>query len=128
MNELINWLLVFLRISALLTVFPVFSAANFPVQMRLALGALIAALVCPMVPDTGLLAHDFLGWIGTMSVEVLIGLALGFASRMIFSALDLAGGVISSEIGLQLPPSLNPMSGSEVTAPGTILYYLAAMI
>src|SRR5579883_708282 len=128
MNGLINWLLFFLCISSLLTVFSVFSAANFPVQMRLALGALIAALVFPMLPATELMAHDFWGWIGTMSVEVLIGLALGFASRMIFYALDLAGGVISSEVGLQLPPSLNPMSGSEVTAPSTLLYYLAAMI
>lgn len=128
MNELINWLLVFLRVSALLTVFPIFSAANFPVQMRLALGALVAALVSPLLPPTLLQTHDFWGWIGIMSMEVLVGLAFGFASRIIFYALDLAGAIIGSEIGLQLPPSMNPMSGAQVTAPGTILYYLAAMI
>ena len=40
MLELTNWMMVFLRVSAMLSVFPVFSAANFPVQLRLALGAL----------------------------------------------------------------------------------------
>ena len=37
--ELTNGLMVFLRVSAMLAVFPVFSAQNFPVQLRLALGA-----------------------------------------------------------------------------------------
>jgi flagellar biosynthetic protein FliR len=130
MNELTNWLLVFLRVSAMLTVFPIFSAANFPVQLRLALGALMAALVSPTLPPMLVLghAHDFWGLIGLMAVEVGAGLAFGFASRMIFFALDMAGAIIGQEIGLSLPPSLNPMSGAQVTAPGTILYYLAAMI
>ena len=40
MIDLTNWLMVFLRASAMLAVFPIFSARNFPVQLRLALGAL----------------------------------------------------------------------------------------
>ena len=128
MNELIDWLMVFLRVSAMLSVFPIFSAANFPVQLRLALGALIAGLVSPNLPHTFVLPHDFIGVVGVMAVEVCAGLAFGFASKMIFYALDMAGAIIGSEIGLQLPPSMNPMSGAQVTAPSTILYYLAAML
>jgi flagellar biosynthesis protein FliR len=61
-------------------------------------------------------------------MEVGIGLTLGFASRMIFFALDMAASIISTEIGLQLPPSMNPMSGAQTNSAGTILYYLAAML
>ena len=39
MIELTNWLMVFLRASSMLAVFPIFSARNFPTQLRLALGA-----------------------------------------------------------------------------------------
>jgi len=128
MAELTNWMLVFLRVSAMLSVFPIFSATNFPVQLRLALGALLAALVSPNLPPAPWQGQDALGLVGVMSIEVGVGLLFGFASRMIFFAMDMAGAIISSDIGLSLPPSINPMSGAQMTAPGNILYYLAAMI
>jgi flagellar biosynthetic protein FliR len=127
MLELTNWLMVFLRASALLAVFPVFSAANFPVQLRLALGALLAVLISPALPAPPE-THDFIGMVGLMAMEVGVGLLFGFVSRMIFYGLDMAGTIIGNEIGLTLPPTLNPMSGASVMAPGMILYYLAAMI
>jgi flagellar biosynthetic protein FliR len=126
MSELNNWLMVFLRVSAMLAVFPVFSASNFPVQLRLALGALLAGMVSPALPAGLAQAQDLWGWVGLMSMEVGVGLLFGFASRIIFFALDMAGAIIASDIGLSLPPSINPMSGGQVT--GSILYYLAAMI
>lgn len=128
MNEFNIGLMVFLRISSMLAVFPVFSAQNFPVQLRLALGVLMAAFISPALPADAVQAQDVFGWVGLMAMEVGVGLLFGFASRMIFYALDMAGAIISSEIGLSLPPSMNPMSGGHVTAPGTILYYLAAML
>src|ERR1700722_16840552 len=127
MLDLTNWMMVFLRVSAMLSVFPVFSASNFPVQLRLALGGLLAVLISPALPHT-LPAHDLWGLVGVMAIEVGVGLLFGFASRMIFYALDMAGAIISSEIGLSLPPSMNPMSGTQVNAPGIMLYYLAAML
>jgi flagellar biosynthesis protein FliR len=128
MNELTNGLMVFLRVSAMLAVFPIFSTANFPVQLRLALGALLAVLISPALPQGLPPAHDLYGLVGVMAMEVAVGLLFGFASRLIFFALDMAGALISSEIGLSLPPSMNPMSGAQINAPGSILYYLAAMI
>lgn len=128
MPDLTNWMMVFLRVSAMLSIFPVFSATNFPVQLRLALGALLAAFICPVLPPAPVQNLDLWGLVGAMAMEVCIGLALGFASRMIFFALDLTAAIISTEIGLQLPASLNPMSGAQSNSAGAILYYLAAML
>jgi flagellar biosynthetic protein FliR len=47
--DIYSWLLVFLRVGAFLLVLPFFSAANFPVQMRVALAALIALLLAPLL-------------------------------------------------------------------------------
>jgi flagellar biosynthetic protein FliR len=128
MDELTNWMMVFLRVSAMLAVFPIFSASNFPVQLRLALGALMAALISPALPPASLGSGDFIGLVGIMAMEVGVGLMLGFAGRMIFFALDTAGAVISTEIGLALPGGINPMSDTQSVVPGLILYYLAAML
>jgi flagellar biosynthetic protein FliR len=127
MPDLYKWLMAFLRVSAMLAVFPIFSAKNFPVQLRLALGATVAALVCPTLPALPQ-PDDIWGLTHLMIVEVCAGLLFGFVSSVIFYALDMAGGIIGMQIGLSLPPTLNPMSGAQVTAPGSILYYLAAMI
>ena len=42
MPDLFNWLLVFLRASALLAVFPLFAYSNVPRPVRVALGAMLA--------------------------------------------------------------------------------------
>jgi len=102
-----NWLMVFLRVSAMLAVFPVFSAQNFPVQLRLALGALLALLVSATLPPPAL-AGDLWGLAGQMGMEIGIGLMLGFVSRMIFFALEIAGAIVGIEIGLAMPAGLNP--------------------
>ncbi|MGD1085902.1 MAG: flagellar biosynthetic protein FliR [Verrucomicrobiota bacterium] len=125
--DLTNWLMVFLRVSAMLAVFPVFSSSNFPVQLRLALGALLSLLVSVTLP-AALPAQDLWGLAGQMSMEICIGLMLGFASRMIFFSLEIAGAILGVEIGVAMPSGLNPMSDSMMTAPGTILYYLAVML
>src|SRR5580700_6738916 len=128
MSELTNGLMVFLRVSAMLAVFPVFSTANFPVQLRLALGALLAGLISPVLPPVLAHAQDLWSWVGVMATEVGVGLLFGFASRIAFYALDMAGAIISAEIGLSMPHGMNPMSGAQVAVPGAILYYLAAML
>ena len=126
--DLTNWLMVFLRVSAMLAVFPVFSARNFPVQLRLALGALLALLVSATLPAP-VLAQDLWGLAGQMAMEVGVGLMLGFASRMIFFALEIAGAIIGIEIGLAMPSGLNPDERHvHDRRPATILYYLAVML
>ena len=49
-DNLFNWMLVFIRISAMFSVFPLLSGPNFPVQLRIGLSALVAYLVAPMLP------------------------------------------------------------------------------
>ncbi len=127
MPDVLNWLLVFLRASALLAIFPVFSATNIPVQVRVALGALIAFLVAPVLPVLSA-PPDLWGMLGLMITEVGFGLLLGFVSRMLFYALELAGGLIATEIGLTLPSSMNPLSTSSSSEIATLLQYVGAML
>jgi flagellar biosynthetic protein FliR len=128
MSELTNWLMVFLRASSMLAVFPIFSARNFPTQLRLALGALLAGLVAATMPPDAVQASDFWGLAGQMAVEVGLGLVIGFVCRMVFFAIEIAGSIISVEIGLLMPPGINPLSEVQSTAASSMLYYLAAML
>jgi len=123
-----NWLLVFLRISAFLLVLPFFSATNFPVTMRVSLGALAAMLLAPTLPAFPLAQLPTFSLFGVMIQEVSIGLLLGFMARMIFYAVDLAGNIIATEMGLQMATIFDPLSQATSQVPATILFYLAAIV
>ncbi|HXT12510.1 MAG TPA: flagellar biosynthetic protein FliR [Candidatus Angelobacter sp.] len=123
-----NWLLVFLRISSFLLVLPFFSAVNFPVTLRVAVGALAAMLLAPTLPPFSLHNLPVFTLFGIMIQEVVIGLLLGFIARMVFYAVDLAGNIIATEMGLQMASIFNPMDQTSTQVPATILFYLAAIV
>ncbi|HTL18052.1 MAG TPA: flagellar biosynthetic protein FliR [Patescibacteria group bacterium] len=123
-----NWLLVFLRVSAFVLVLPFFSVANFPVRLRVALAALTALLISPLLPPASLSGAALPGLMGVMIQEVSIGLLLGFMSRMVFYAVDLAGNFVSAELGLNMGVIFNPLEGQSSQVPGTILFFLASVV
>lgn len=123
-----NWLFVFLRVSAFLLALPFFSMVNFPATMRVAIGALTALLLAPLLPPFPLNQLDFISLFGVMVQEILVGLLLGFVSRIIFFTVDLAGSVISTEMGLNLAAIFDPLSGQNSQIAGTILFYLATLV
>jgi flagellar biosynthetic protein FliR len=114
-----NWMLVFVRVGAFLSVLPFFSATNFPVRLRVALAALTALLLTPSLPAFP--RHD-------LSLISTFGLLLGFTARMVFYAVDLAGGLIATEMGLNLGSVFNPLTGSQTQAPASIMFFLAAVV
>lgn len=126
--EAINWLLVLVRASALIALFPIFSGPNFPFRLRVALAALLAFLVAPQLPPVDLSRMSFGGVVLLVVMETGIGLLLGFASRMIFFAVDAVGNVVASETSLSLASMLNPFGATQSQAPGMMLFYLTAMI
>jgi flagellar biosynthetic protein FliR len=129
MNALaFNFMLAFLRVSGLLAVFPLFSTRSMPIQVRTALGAFSAILVAPFMKPLPTTDHSIMWLIGIMFQELFVGLILGFSSRMVFFALDFAGGLISTEMGLSFSPNLDPFTNTQTQAPGLLLYFLGIMI
>jgi len=126
--DLYNWLLIFLRVGTFLLVLPFFSVVNFPPQMRVALSALIALLLAPLLPPAALNKLDFLALLNLMLQEISVGLLLGFVARMVFYAVDLAGNIIATEMGLNLAAIFDPSSGQSAQAPSSILFFLAAVV
>jgi flagellar biosynthesis protein FliR len=128
MDDLTNWMLVYLRLMAFLTVFPLFSVPNIPVRIRAALGAMLALLVAPTLTQRATLPPGWLGAVGGMTLEIGIGLLLGFICRMLFYILEFAGGVISMEVGLNMAAAVSPMTQNRGETPGLLLFYLGAIL
>ncbi len=122
------WFLVFARAGALLAIFPLFAAQTVPVQLRIGMAALIAFLAAPFLPQPVPLNPSFWTLLRLVFTEVSVGLLLGFVCRLIFFAIDLAGGIASTEMGLMLSSAFNPLTSAALPIPGTILFWLAIML
>lgn len=121
-------MLVFLRVGAFLLALPFFSSTNIPATIRVALAALLALLLAPTLPPFAAGQLPLCSLLGVMAQEVAIGLLLAFVSRMVFYAVDLAGNVVATELGLNMGAILNPLEQDSSPVPGTILFYLAAVV
>jgi flagellar biosynthetic protein FliR len=127
-SELTNWFLVFTRVSALLAALPMFGMRTFPVQLRIALGVLIALLVAPLVPPVSTDVSSVWLLARVMFVEASIGLLLGYVCRFVFFALEVAGVFLATDMGLSLPQEFSQITGGNAMAPGVVLYWLALML
>ena len=105
LDYLLTWMLVLLRTLGVILQLPVVAGRPLPVAVRVGLCVCIATLIAGIVPaatlPTGL--WDLLLVVGG---EVALGLALGFVGRMAFAAVEMAGRIMSTEIGLSANPGL----------------------
>ena len=127
-GEIVVWVLVFLRTGAFFLGIPLFAGKLIPVKVRTAFGLLFSILINPLVPANLELANHFAGAILLSLNEICIGLLLAMTVRMIFFAVELAGHLISYEIGLMASNSVNPLLGSTDSTITTLLYYFSLLI
>lgn len=116
--EIGNWLGSYLwplfRIAALVTAMPVFGSALVPVRVRLMLALAITSVVAPLLP-AGPVVEPFSLQAGMLVVQqVLIGVAMGFAMQLVFSAVVTGGQVIAMQMGLGFASMVDPQNGTQV--------------
>jgi flagellar biosynthetic protein FliR len=130
MDELWTWWWVLWRASACLTVAPIIAGVRMPARIRLMAVIVLAWAMLPIAKAGGIPLMT-LGWteISLLTLrETLVGLVLGFASRSIVFAAQMAGQLISSEMGLQTAQILSPGTGESSNESGVILEFIAVLI
>ncbi|MBE2242071.1 MAG: flagellar biosynthetic protein FliR [Burkholderiaceae bacterium] len=106
----------FLRVLALFGAMPVIAQRSVPMRIRVALAFLIALAAQASLPEMPLIALDSAAGALAIAQQLLIGLSLGFAARIVFAAVELAGEVIGLQMGLNFAGFFDPASGSQGTA------------
>ena len=99
------WMMVLLRSIGIIIQLPVIAGRPIPIPLRVALGACLATLLAGVVPAAPI-TLSVGPLVSAVTMEVLLGLALGFVTRIAFAAVEMAGRLISSEIGLMATPGL----------------------
>lgn len=106
----------FLRTLAVFTSAPVFSSRAFPVRARIGLAFFVALAAQPTLGLQPVISITDNGAFGAVMQQVGVGLAIGFAIRVVFSAVELAGEVAGFQMGLSFASFFDPSLNTQLSA------------
>jgi flagellar biosynthesis protein FliR len=108
----------FLRILAVFSSAPIFSARSVPMRARVALAMLVAICSQAALADQPVIGLTDPQALSVVVQQVVIGIAIGLAVRIVFAAVELAGEVIGLQMGLNYAGFFDPTTNSQTSAVG----------
>lgn len=129
---LASFLWPFTRIMGLLAIAPLFGNTGIPMQLKIALGILLSAIVAPTLSALPPIDPMSIAGVLVLAQQFIIGIAMGFAVRIVFTAVELAGELCGMTMGLGFATFFDPQSSGRTSAISqflsllTLLVYLSA--
>lgn len=115
--QLDAWIAAFIfpfsRILGFVATAPLWSTAGVPRRMRLLVGIAIATAIAPGLPPMPEVQPASMQGLWIMAQQMLIGIGMGFAVKIVFAAFDLAGEFIGTQMGLGFATFYDPLSSSQ---------------
>ncbi len=123
------FLLVLLRVSALLIVAPIFGHRLYPARAKVGLAFMVSMIVFPLVAEAGLdVPEGFLPYALILIREVMMGLVLGFSVLLLFIGIQFAGELAGLQMGFGIVNVIDPQSQNQVSIIGQFLNILAVLL
>jgi flagellar biosynthesis protein FliR len=118
-----NFLILMVRLGIIMAFLPFFSSQQLPRQFKVGLTMVLGFMLAPVI-SMQIRPTD----IPVILVqEVILGMTMGFAVRLIFWSVETAGGLISDAMGLSMATLLNPEIGRS-TEVSTLLGLMAMLL
>ncbi|MBI3476221.1 MAG: flagellar biosynthetic protein FliR [Acidobacteria bacterium] len=102
------------RISGLMIFVPFFGHAAIPVRMKAVLMIAITAVLYPALSGR-LQTPPVERWLWVLGCEVLVGVGMGITTNLLFEGVQVAGHVMSVQMGYSLVNILDPQTQVETT-------------
>ena len=111
--QLVIFGLVLLRMIAFIVSSIIFGSGNISAPVKILLSLTLTMMIFPTIQisaiDTAKLTEDL---VLLSAREVVLGLSLGFLSRLFFFAIGMMGELVSTSIGLGAAQMFNPLMGT----------------
>ncbi|MEO3691312.1 flagellar biosynthetic protein FliR [Roseateles paludis] len=119
----------FIRTLALFSGMPTFSQRTVPMRLRVGLALFISVAAQASLPAIPPVPLDSLPMLTLLiAQQVLIGLTMGFAVRIVYAALEFAGELIGLQMGLNFAGFFDPGTGAQGTATSRFFGSLVAFL
>lgn len=115
------------RVTGMMLFAPFFGSAAIPARIKAVLVAALTALLYPMTAAK-IPVLNISQWPLTFFTELLIGAALGIATNLIFDGIQMAGQILSVQMGYSLVNILDPQTQVDSTVVATFHQTIAMLI
>jgi len=130
--QMYGWIAAFLwpmfRLMALISVAPVFSESSIPRRLKILLAAALAVIISPTIGKIPAAPVYSLEGLLIVLNEVGIGLSMGFAMRLVFAAVQMAGEIIGLQMGLSFASFYDRSSGGQTMVLSRFLNVVATLL
>lgn len=122
------FLLVFVRMTGLFVVAPIFGRRNIPTYLKIGFSFFSALILVNTTAvqsfqyDESILAYTLL-----VMKEFIVGMSIGFIAYIAFTAIYVAGEIIDMQIGFGVVNVLDPVSNIQVPVTSN-LYFIMSML
>lgn len=121
--------LVLARVSGALLGLPFFTSASTPGPVKVALLVLCSVAIYPTAkPALGAPPTELMTFALLCTRELMVGLMLGFAVRVVLGAVQLGGQLVAAQLGLTYGSIVHPDFEHQEPALVHILYALAVLV
>ena len=101
------------RILAMIASSPILGNKQIPARVKLGLAVLITLIVTPTIGEMPPVAIDSPQGLLIMVQQIIIGVAMGFTMRLIFTAIEMAGELAGLQMGLGFASFYDPINASQ---------------
>jgi flagellar biosynthetic protein FliR len=130
--QLLQWVVPLLwpllRILGLFAAAPVLSMRVIPVRVRIGLALLTALCAQPVLPPMPVPPLDSPTALAMVVQQVFIGVTIGFAAKVVFTAIEFAGEVIGLQMGLNFATFFDPTTSGQSTVSARLFNTMAAWL
>ena len=121
--------LVLIRVSAILVMFPFFSARVIPTLIKAGLALMITIVLFPVINEKII---KFPGTLMEMAqlilAEVIIGMILGLMVQLFFEGVRIMGQMVGFQTGFAITNVLDPQSGTQVSIFANAAYLVSVIL
>ena len=115
LNQIQGFLLIFLRVGAILFSAPIFDNQNTPIVFKVGLALSISFLLYPLLNiNVDGFSTSLVLFVLMAASEVAVGLLIGFAVKTLFTGIQLAGQIAGFQMGLAVANVIDPNSSTQV--------------
>ena len=120
--------LILARLTSFMSLAPFFSIKNTPNMIKLGLAVFLTVLIIPTLPAAENIPLDLVAYSILIIKEVVVGLILGYASILTFTAIKIAGELIDNQMGFAMASIVDPVNNSSITLIGQFMYLLQILL
>ena len=126
-ERVVNFVLLFVRLSAIFVFVPFFSSTSIFPTLKASIAFFLTLLMYPLLPPLGFTLNADNVLFAVIS-EAAFGFAAGFIVQLVFTAVQFAGEQISFAMSFSMASSMDPQSEANSTVITQFIYLLALLL